>query len=184
MPRFDLIPHPYTPCEPVRRLEAQACWTGGEILNLSYVVEGDISRLSIPGPRPPRRSDGLWRHTCFEAFLAEPGRSGYHEFNFAPSGEWAAYRFEDYRRGSSEVEAGADPRIALRRYPDRLELNARLSLAELMPSRESSLLRLALSAVLETEGGALAYWALRHPPGEPDFHHAQGFAFSLEPPLS
>ena len=184
MPRLDLIPHPYTPCEPVRRLEARVRRAEGDILTLSYVLEGDISRLAVPGPRPPRRSDDLWRRTCFEAFLAEPGRSGYHEFNLAPSGEWAAYRFEDYRRGRSEVETGADPRIALRRYPDRLELDARLNLAELMSSREGPKLRLALSAVLETEGGALAYWALRHPPGEPDFHHAQGFALDLEPPLS
>ena len=33
-------------------------------------------------------------------------------------------------------------------------------------------LSLALSAVVEDLGGALAYWALEHPAGKPDFHDA------------
>ena len=42
--------------------------------------------------------------------------------------------------------------------------------------------RLALAAVVEETSGALSYWALRHPPGAPDFHHADGFVLALEPP--
>jgi hypothetical protein len=38
--------------------------------------------------------------------------------------------------------------------------------------------------VLEEDGGALSgalsYWALRHPPGKPDFHHPAGFALELD----
>jgi hypothetical protein len=43
-------------------------------------------------------------------------------------------------------------------------------------------LRVALSAVIEEEGGMLSYWALKHPPGKPDFHHPDAFALELEPP--
>ena len=28
--------------------------------------------------------DGLWRHTCFEAFVGIPGAEPYYEFNFSP----------------------------------------------------------------------------------------------------
>ena len=33
---------------------------------------------------------------------------------------------------------------------------------------------------IEDEAGALSYWALRHPPGKPDFHHPAGFALELD----
>jgi hypothetical protein len=39
--------------------------------------------------------------------------------------------------------------------------------------------RLGLSAVIEDTRGSLSYWALAHPPGKPDFHHADGFALEL-----
>ena len=41
-------------------------------------------------------------------------------------------------------------------------------------------LRLALSAIVEDETGALSYWALRHGPGQPDFHHPDAFVLTLE----
>jgi hypothetical protein len=43
-------------------------------------------------------------------------------------------------------------------------------------------LRLGLSAVIESCNGSLSYWALRHPAGKPDFHHADAFALGLEAP--
>ncbi len=43
-------------------------------------------------------------------------------------------------------------------------------------------LRLGLSAVVEANDGTLSYWALRHPPGRPDFHHPDGCVLRLEPP--
>lgn len=39
--------------------------------------------------------------------------------------------------------------------------------------------RLGLSAVIEEKGGALSYWALRHAPGRPDFHHPRAFVRRL-----
>jgi len=43
-------------------------------------------------------------------------------------------------------------------------------------------LRVALATMLEAIDGSLSYWALRHAPGRPDFHHRDGFALTLEPP--
>jgi len=39
--------------------------------------------------------------------------------------------------------------------------------------------RVGISAVIEDVSGAKAYWALKHPSGTPDFHHAESFALAL-----
>jgi hypothetical protein len=36
--------------------------------------------------------------------------------------------------------------------------------------------------VIEEVSGVFSYWALNHPPGEPDFHHPDAFALELEVP--
>ena len=41
--------------------------------------------------------------------------------------------------------------------------------------------RLGLSAVIEETAGRKSYWALAHPGGRPDFHHAAGLAYDLAP---
>ena len=44
----------------------------------------------------------------------------------------------------------------------------------------SGKLKLGLSAVIEGADGGLSYWALRHPPGKPDFHHPEAFVLELD----
>jgi hypothetical protein len=147
---------------------------------LTYVVDADLDKLRVPPPRPPRAADGLWRHTCCEAFVALAGASAYHEFNFSPSGEWAAYAFQHYREGRRLLGEGEEPRIAVRYVGDRLELDAAVPLARLSWEHAGGRLALALSAVIEEADGALSYWALAHPPGKPDFHHPDAFVLALE----
>jgi hypothetical protein len=36
--------------------------------------------------------------------------------------------------------------------------------------------------VIEEKSGLLSYWALKHPPGKPDFHHPDAFALEVEAP--
>lgn len=67
------------------------------MLTVTYAIEGDLERVRIPAARAPRIADRLWQHTCCEIFVSRHGFPAYHEFNFAPSGEWAAYAFERYR---------------------------------------------------------------------------------------
>jgi hypothetical protein len=38
-----------------------------------------------------------------------------------------------------------------------------------------------LSALIEDQNGGKSYWALAHPPGKPDFHHADSFALEFSP---
>jgi hypothetical protein len=49
---------------------------------------------SVPAAVAAARTDELWRHTCFEAFVRTSPAPAYYEFNFAPSTQWAAYRFD------------------------------------------------------------------------------------------
>src|SRR5689334_15899567 len=89
-----LVPHPATTSDIVRRIDVRIRRTETAHLAIRYALEGDCARIRIPQPRAPRRTDGLWRHTCFEIFILKPDGKGYIEFNFAPSGEWALYDFK------------------------------------------------------------------------------------------
>ena len=109
--------------------------------------------------------------------MAEEGPE-YREFNFSPSSEWAAYAFRGYRDGE-DLEVQMDPGIVVHRTGDRLGLDAKIR-RDLLPPGNS--LRLGLSAVVEDADGVLSYWSLRHPPGKPDFHHPDAFAFQLVRP--
>jgi hypothetical protein len=173
-----LVCHPQTPCGAVTAIHAAVAVTEGGGLRLGYVLQGDLSAVCIPEPGRSQLVDGLWRHTCFEAFVMADAGPGYREFNFAPSGEWAAYAFRGYRNGGMAITEAA-PVIEARQEGDRLSLDVAIR-ADCLPTGRS--LRLGLSAVVESGNGALSYWALRHPAGQPDFHHADVFTLTLEMP--
>ena len=150
----------------------------GTLLRASYAISGEIARLRIPASGKPRIAERLWQHTCCEIFIARKGACAYHELNFAPSGEWAAYAFAGYRDGGPLADMTLEPRIAVRQTPDRLELEASIALDRL--SLADGVLSLGLSAVIEDDRGGLSYWALEHAPGKPDFHHRHTFALELD----
>jgi hypothetical protein len=170
MPHAALERHPDSPCAALRGIEAAVSRGAGGELEVAYVLEGEIDRLRIPPRRAARAAERLWQHTCCELFVARDGAPGYREFNFSPSGEWAAYAFARYREGGPL--SVPDPRIAVKRRAGRLELTATIE--------ASSPCRIGLSAVIEEQNGILSYWALKHPPGKPDFHHRDAFALTLE----
>lgn len=174
--------HPDTYSQVAHEIEARVSWTDAEVLSLHYVLKGDTNHLRIPPSRPPRRADDLWQHTCFEAFVSVKGKPEYCEFNFSPSGEWAAYRFRRYRDGAPLENADLAPKIAACNADDHFHLHATIHLHRLPMILRNTGLRLGLSAVIEEENGILSYWALKHPPGKPDFHHADGFTLEVEPP--
>lgn len=148
----------------------------------TYLLEGDLSRLCIPSWVTGGRADGLWQHTCFEAFVAAPGAAGYREFNFAPSGDWADYAFARYRE-RIPVANTHGPEVRVHMGEGRLEVDAIVTREQVPEDVSGAGWRIGLSAVIEDDGGVLSYWALEHPPGKPDFHHPDGFALALQPPL-
>jgi len=144
-----------------------------------YVLRAKMPGVRIPKANSPGRADGLWKHTCFEAFVRAPRAAGYYELNFAPSRQWAIYRFDAYREGMSSAELAVAPVIAARCFDDRLEVDATVRLLDLIDLQGVPRLQLALCAVVEEENGTLSYWALRHVPGKPDFHDPHGFVLEL-----
>ena len=179
---MELICYPARIGDAVRGVRAVVRRSPSGVIAFTFHVEADVTRIRIPAAAPSRIATGLWQHTCFEAFIAIEGRAEYHELNFAPSGEWAAYAFRAYRDGGLLSDETLAPSITLRADAGVLELGAVLDLGRLSPVHPRASLRVGLSAVIEEGDGRLSYWALRHPAQQPDFHDAAGFTLWLESP--
>lgn len=176
-PTHSLLCHPASPCAAVQAIEATATPNDGG-LSLRYLVRCAPSAIRLPEPRPAQATDGLWQHTCCEAFIGDPAHDGeYREFNFSPSGEWAAYRFLGYRKRDTGFAATHGPQITLQQRPDGFELVAMLAPALLPASPDW---QIGLSVVIETADGSKSYWALKHCAVQPDFHLRRSFSLLLK----
>lgn len=165
-----LVPHP-TSSGGGLMLEVETR-RAGDILGLEYRLAGPVETVLWSPPAPRERTDGLWRTTCFEAFVETA--DGYVEFNLSPSGAWAAYGFDGYRQGMRPTET-APPFVAVRHAPGVFALTVDLKLSAKTTGR------VGLSAVIQGLDGAVSYWALAHPSDMPDFHHPDSFALKLAP---
>ena len=177
----ELKPHAATPPDAIRRIAVSLDRdVESGTLRATFRVEGAIARLHLPepAPAPPMRTDGLWQHSCFEIFLQADGADSYHEFNFASSGAWAAYRFDRARSGRSSPVMAA-PHIECERELARFVMTATLSLNDLPECASAATLRAGLAAVIEDERGMLTYWALAHHSPQPDFHDPAAFRMSV-----
>jgi hypothetical protein len=173
--------HPDSLCYAVTHIEVDVARPHAGSLLLTYVVSGKIDDLRMPPVVTATRTDELWRHTCFEAFVGTSASAAYHEFNLAPSTQWAAYRFSGYRSGMHVATEIAAPRIDVQSSPACYTLQAALELDWLSDLPGDARWRLGLSAVIEETSGRRSYWALAHPPGKADFHHSDCFAHELPP---
>jgi len=176
-----LSPHPDSRCFATARIEVDAARPRAGSLVLCYFVAGRIDDLRIPPVVQAARADELWRHTCFEAFIRSSPGEAYYELNFAPSTQWAAYRFSAYRRGMRAASEISAPRIEAQSGSELYTLQASLELDGLSGLSPDAAWRLGLSAVIEETSGDKSYWALAHPPGKPDFHHSVCFAHRIAP---
>jgi len=186
--RLALKLHPDSLCAAATSVDVDVARQDDGSLSFSYVVTGKIGDLRLPPVAVSARVDELWRSTCLEAFIRGSPGEAYYEFNFAPSTRWAAYRFDGYRTGMRVATEIGTPRIVVQSAPERYTLQAMLDLSSLpipsLPSRASGGgkgggWRLGLSAVIEEANGQKSYWALAHPPGKADFHHADCFAYEF-----
>lgn len=176
--RLALKLHPDT-ISPATAVEVEAARPRPDALALRYIVTGELAKIRLPAITASRRRHGLWRHSCFEAFIRAPPNPVYFEFNFAPSMEWAAYRFDAYRRGMASLRTFGPPHIEARQGDGDYELATVLDLRSLPDVGADTSWRLALSAIIEDRDGHRSFWALTHPAGEPDFHHEDCFALEL-----
>lgn len=176
-----LVRHPDSEGKAVTGITVAAERAAGGRLALAFSMEGDIDEIAFPPKRRARRMDDLWQHTCLEAFIASVGPP-YLEFNLSPSTEWAAYRFAGRREGRSDIVIPA-PMISVGLIAGAMMTLATLELAKLAELAFGDRWRVGLSAVVEEKSGAKSYWALAHPPGQPDFHHPDCFVLDLPPPV-
>jgi len=179
-----LVRHPDTPCAAVESIEAFLSWERSGVLVISYVLDAAVEQLRIPPYRSARRADGLWRHTCFEAFIGAKNDAEYFEFNLAPSGEWAVSGFRNYRDGGPIDDAMLEPTVSVRREDRALEFRTKIHLDQLPGLQLDVCLWVGLAAVIEDKDGRLSYWALKHPPGKPDFHHPNNFILEIASPVA
>ncbi len=176
--------HPCSQTAVVRGISASARIGGAGKLAVRFELDADVTQLVIPPARTPGRTDELWRHTCFEVFVALPDSDAYVELNFSPSGEWAMYGLVGYRRGMTPLEVRRAPRVAVRTASQGLMLEAVTYLEELPMPEPGSPLRAGVAAVIEERDGRVTYWALAHPAARPDFHHRLGFALQVGLPAA
>jgi hypothetical protein len=185
--------HPATPCGLALQASVSLAQAGAVVgqeasagLLLCWRLSGDVAALRLPAPTTPGPADGLWQHTCFEAFVALSDETAYREFNFSPSGQWAAYRFCAERVRDTQAEAMQprfEPLIDLTTCANTLTLHTWIPDSALPQPAATQRLQLGLSAVLEDHQGQLSYWALQHPSARPDFHHRGGLSLTLAWPL-
>lgn len=177
--QLNLVPHPTTaPADP--RLKIWASVEHPSVLasiattNIWFGVGAPIENFAIAQSSEPERADELWQTTCFEAFLRADGCENYREWNFAPSGNWAAYDFQKYREDMAPAQVASQPYI---RTEDNFTWWA---LGATIAVESETSWRLGLSAIIEEKDGTKSYWALVHPnPQKPDFHHPDCFTAKL-----
>jgi hypothetical protein len=179
--RRTLTAHTATQCAAVQNLHAHVATPRQGVLALRYTLHADMSRIRVvlEGTASPGRTDGLWKHTCFEAFIRPDDSPEYYELNFSAAKQWAAYRFDAYREGMLPVELPRAPEVTVRYTARDLELDALVSLPFAYTGHSIPRPRLALSAVVEEDSGRLCYWSARHPEGKPDFHHPDSYVIEL-----
>lgn len=173
MERHELIPHPDHPPFGATGVTVTLRQERDRV-SLAYCVAG-AGALVMPPLAPPARTDELWRTTCFELFArADDGGDAYVEFNFAPSTRWAAYAFDGCRAGMRALALAVPPAI------ERRDAGVSVVLPRVaLPSADPLI---ALTAVIEEEGGRRSFWSLAHPAGAPDFHHRDCFVARLPAP--
>ena len=177
MMQLTLVPHPSAPPSEPLKVWATVEHAGAlgiiASTNIWFGVGAPAGQFVIPEPGHSARADKLWLTTCFEAFLRIPGAEGYREWNFAPSGQWAAYDFTGYREGKSDADV-SEPYI---RVEDNFTWWA---LGATIAADADATWALCLSAILEEKDGTKSYWALAHAAGDkPDFHAADCFVAKL-----
>ena len=176
--QLNLLAHPAAlPSKPDFKVWASVDHAGAfgatATTNIWFGIGAPASRFVIPEAEEPTRTDELWKMTCFEAFLRDAGSDAYQEWNFAPSGQWAAYGFSGYREDMVELDVGAPPYIRMEDNLTWWTLGATIAVEA---GKKGDL---GLSVVLEETDGTKSYWALAHAADKPDFHAPDFFIAKL-----
>ena len=172
----NLISHPQSPPVAVRSIGVDVNADGHGGLHLRYDVSGELDQLVFASPAAPAREHRLWQRSCFEIFLKVPGEEGYQEYNFSPSGAWAAYGFSGRRAGMWDLDRSQAPLITCGIIENAFVVDVTLVNALTIPDAP---MLVGISTIIEEKSGAFSYWAIAHPQGTADFHHSDCFALTF-----
>ena len=146
-------------------------------ITADFTLTGDTSAILWPPVLPQTQSGtDLWKHTCFELFVADTDSHAYWEYNASPSRQWAIYGFADYRRPAG-IAAAVLPSIGV---PDLTDTVFTLSLTfPLEAPLRNKTISLGVCAVIEKRDNSRLYYALTHCAKKPDFHRRESFLITL-----
>lgn len=147
---------------PIRAVTAQIAATPSGC-EAEFRLDGRIGAIALPGQGPSIRTDNLWQTTCFEIFWQPLGGTFYREFNLSPSGRWAAYDFDAFRKEMRDAPVSA---IAVASSHSDGELILKATIAAELPAPA----QVALNAIVDDGNDNLQFWALAFGPGKPEFH--------------
>ena len=155
-------------------LTGQAHFLEGN-LELCYSLKYNKDDLVLPTSSAGsiQRRNGLWEHTCFEAFVSQPDQKGYWEINLSPNGDWNFYRLSGYRENLQPEGAIENLPIRVQFTDSGLELSCTVPLKSLVDLTKP--LEISLTAVLEHPVEGCSFWAWNHCGEEADFHLRNSF---------
>jgi hypothetical protein len=120
----------------------------------------------------------LWHSTCFELFVAHRFNSRYCEWNFALSGEYGFFGFDDYRKQSEDksLEIPSPLEQKVYAFERQITLQASIDLSKChLGLKSTDDLMIGISAIVEMKSGSKHFLALKHPGERPDFHLRSSF---------
>jgi hypothetical protein len=151
------------------------CW------HLIYKFSSDTENLEIPERQNhTSRKDLLWQETCFELFIKKRSSSEYLEWNFSPSGNWALYHFEEYRKNPTKPQT-LQPVIKTSYALESSKRNIRVEAAIPSPACifGSNQYLVTICAITKFKTGEYEFWSLYHPSDKPDFHDQKSFVLEV-----
>ncbi|NQY14129.1 MAG: DOMON-like domain-containing protein [Henriciella sp.] len=173
---IQLQSHAIAPCPWVSALTVEV-ERAGDAISILFHVQGALSKIRFPTDNGGQRRDELWTTTCFEAFFRAPGEDQYLEFNFAPNGDWAAFRFDGYRANMADLDCPA-PEIETQISDSAARV--RVTLPDGLFEPKAALILFGPTAILEDIDGTRSFWAIHHALNKPDFHHIDTFKMTLD----
>jgi hypothetical protein len=175
MPTITLVPFNITSTPDV---QVQATLERKDsVISIRYEIRGNVASLQIPSSKQtPERLDGLWNHTCCEAFISKDGHNAYKELNFSPSGDWNVYSFTNYQEGH---QLDSDLKILSQQFivdTNKLSLVVAIDVGQEL---ERAQLNVGITTVLQLKDNSITYWAVSHEAERPDFHVRKSFSIVI-----
>jgi hypothetical protein len=150
----------------------------GQQIELCYDVTGSVDQIIFDPLLPNgKRSDDLWKKTCFEIFVKDINSESYWEYNLAPSSNWATYGFSAYRKGKFDELSIANVPIKTSILSNQFTLQGTIPLPKPLFDQK---LKIGLSTVIQDRKGDIYYYALLHTNESPDFHDERSFTISTD----